>query len=199
VLALMDHLGLQDAWIIGTSRGGLLAIMLAAGHRDRVRGVVLNDVGPEVDTAGLTRILAYVGQPPAQNTLSEAAAFLEQVMGAGFPGVPRERWEQVAAANFVESSDGLDLRYDPLMRQAMVEQMEAGPIGDLWPLFEAMKGLPLGVLRGANSDILTQATLDDMQKRLPDMQSAVVPDRAHVPFLDEPQSLDLIFKVLNSK
>ena len=199
VADLLDHLGLDDTFVIGTSRGGLLAMILASGHRSRLRGAVLNDVGPEVDMAGLNRIVAYVGQPPQQNTLAEAAAFLESAMGPAFPGVSKERWLRIAAANYCETADGLELLYDPMIRQAMLEQMEAGPIGDLWPLFDAMQGLPLGVLRGANSDILTQATLDRMHARNPDMLSAVIPDRAHVPFLDEPNSLDLILRVLESK
>ncbi|MEX0282652.1 MAG: alpha/beta fold hydrolase [Arenibacterium sp.] len=199
VVELLDHLGLDNVWVIGTSRGGLLAMMLAAGHRHRVRGVVLNDVGPVVDAGGISRILAYVGQPPQERSLNEAAENLAAVMGNGFPGVDLLRWREVAAANFKEDGDGLALRYDPLLRQALVEQLEAGPVGDVWPLFDAMKGLPVGVLRGENSDILTEDTLAQMRVHNPDLMIATIPDRAHVPFLDEPQSVDLIHQVLNTK
>jgi pimeloyl-ACP methyl ester carboxylesterase len=198
VIELLDHLNIARTWIIGTSRGGLLAMMLAAGHRDRIRGVILNDVGPVVDGAGLSRILAYVGQPPAERSLNEAAETLRAIMGKGFPGVGIERWRKVAAAMYREEGDGLALRYDPMLRQALAEQMEAGPIGDLWPLFDAMKGLPVGVLRGENSDILTDDTLRQMRVHNPDIITALVTDRAHVPFLDEPHSIDLIHKVLNT-
>jgi pimeloyl-ACP methyl ester carboxylesterase len=198
VIELLDHLNIARTWIIGTSRGGLRAMMLAAGHRDRIRGVILNDVGPVVDGAGLSRILAYVGQPPAERSLNEAAETLRAIMGKGFPGVGIERWRKVAAAMYREEGDGLALRYDPMLRQALAEQMEAGPIGDLWPLFDAMKGLPVGVLRGENSDILTDDTLRQMRVHNPDIITALVTDRAHVPFLDEPHSIDLIHKVLNT-
>ncbi|MEX0279839.1 MAG: alpha/beta fold hydrolase [Arenibacterium sp.] len=199
VVELLDHLGIAKTWVIGTSRGGLLAMMLAAGHRDRLRGVVLNDVGPVVDAGGISRIVAYVGQPPQERSLNEAAENLATVMGKGFPGVDLLRWREVAAANFREDGDGLALRYDPLLRQALVEQLDAGPVGDVWPLFDALKGLPLGVLRGANSDILTEDTLAQMRVHNPEMKVATVPDRAHVPFLDEPQSVELIHQVLNTK
>lgn len=199
VVELLNYLGIDKTWIIGTSRGGLIAMMLAAGHRDRLRGVVLNDVGPVVDSQGIARILAYVGQPPQERSLNEAAENLQKVMGGGFPGVDLLRWRQIASANYREDGEGLALRYDPLLRQALAEQLEAGPIGDVWPLFDAMKGLPVGVLRGENSDILTQDTLSQMRVHNPDLMIATVPDRAHVPFLDEPQSVELIHRVLNSK
>ena len=119
-------------------------------------------------------------------------------MEPSFPGVPFDRWRQQAEAQYRETSDGLELRYDPALRSALIEQVAAGETPDLWPLFEALRDIPTGVIRGANSDILSSATLVEMRQRHPKLISAEIPDRGHVPFLDEPESLDLIRKVMGA-
>jgi pimeloyl-ACP methyl ester carboxylesterase len=189
-LALLDHLGIGRAAILGTSRGGLVGMVLAVTARDRLAGLLLNDIGPEIDAAGMARIADYVGRPPAARTLAEAA---DRMPGwsPGFGNVPPERWRAMVDRLYSEGADGLTLRYDPALRKALLAAMKLPP-ADLWPLFDAAAGLPLAVIRGANSDLLTPATLAEMRRRRPDMIVAEVPDRAHVPFLDEPESLAAI-------
>lgn len=198
VVELLDHLGVERTFIVGTSRGGLIAMMLAAGNAQRLMGVVLNDVGPVVSQDGIARIMDYVGRPPGAATTEDHAAQLEAAMSGDFPGVPLSRWRQVSAAQHDETDRGLALRYDPNLRQALTEQLEAGPPGDLWPLFDAMHELTVGVIRGANSDILTADTFDHMRYRHPGAIAQTVPDRGHVPFLDEPGSLKVIHAVLDT-
>ena len=197
---LLDLLGLGKVTLLGTSRGGLIAMVLAATVPNRLAGVILNDVGPVVSADGIARIMDYVGRPPPWTDLDAAATGLEAALEAQFPGVPRARWRVQAEAQYDATAEGLHLRYDPRLRDALLAQAgilaEAGPPPDLWPLFEALKPLPTGVLRGANSDILDPATLAKMHRRHPEMISATVPDRGHVPFLDEPQSLTLIRAIL---
>ncbi|WP_027257559.1 alpha/beta fold hydrolase [Leisingera aquimarina] len=196
VLELLDHLGLDRTAILGTSRGGLVAMTLAAIAKDRLAAVVLNDVGPEIPAGGSARIMDYVGRRPAAKTHAQAAEALAALMAPAFPGVPAARWREEAEAFYDEDADGLSLRYDPRLRDAPLAQAEAGPAPDLWPLFLALEGLPSGVIRGANSDILSAGTYTEMQHRLPALQAVEVPNRGHVPFLDEPEALGLIHSVL---
>lgn len=191
-IALLDHLGLERATILGTSRGGLIAMMLAATHPDRLAGAILNDIGPEIAPGGLERIMDYIGRRPSFADYDSAAAGLAQVYAAEFPGVPEARWRVQAEMMWAETGDGLDLRYDARLRDAMLAQAAAGPAPDLWPLFDALAALPLTVIRGANSDLLSGDTLARMQARAPAMRAVTVPDRGHVPFLDEAGALAAI-------
>lgn len=190
VLMLLDHLGIEKAAVLGTSRGGLIGMMLAATAKDRLLGLALNDVGPVIERAGLERIFDYVGRNPSVRTHAEAAAAMPR-HSPGFHGVPPERWLEEARLHYIEAGGRLKITYDPGLREAFLAAFE-GPAPDLWPLFDACAGLPLALIRGAHSDLLSRATADEMRRRRPDMIFAEVPDRAHIPFLDEPESLATI-------
>ncbi|QYK40892.1 MAG: alpha/beta hydrolase [Paracoccaceae bacterium] len=189
-VALLDHLGVEKAAILGTSRGGLIGMFLAATARRRLLGLALNDVGPVIDRSGLDRIMDYVGRNPRAATHAELAAALPRNM-PGFHNVPPERWLAEARLHYAETPAGLRITYDPALRTAFLNAF-AGPPVDLWPLFDALAGLPVALIRGANSDLLSPATTAEMHRRRPDMILAEVPDRAHIPFLDEPESLAAI-------
>ena len=184
---LLDHLGIDKAAVLGTSRGGLIAMVLAATVKDRLLGVALNDIGPEIAEDGLEVIKAYLGRPPTLTSHSEVAEARARVM-AGFAHVPEERWLEEARRLYTETEDGLKLTYDPRLREAVLDG-GAQPAPVMWPLFDALKGLPLVCLRGANSDLLSAETFAEMKARRPDMIAVEVPDRGHIPFLDEPESL----------
>lgn len=184
---LLDHLGIDKAAVLGTSRGGLIAMLLAATVKNRLLGVALNDIGPEIAPEGLEVIKDYLGRPPVLKTHAEMAAARARVL-TGFANVPPERWLREAQILFNDTGDGLELTYDPRLREAVLDS-GAQPAPDLWPLFDAMSGLPLACLRGANSDLLSPETFAEMKRRRPDMIAVEVPDRGHIPFLDEPQSL----------
>ncbi|NHB75481.1 alpha/beta fold hydrolase [Rhodobacter calidifons] len=192
-LALLDHLGVARAAILGTSRGGLIGMVLGATARDRLSGLILNDVGPEIARDGLTRIFDYVGRNPAGKTHEGFAELLSRT--PGFSGVPMSRWLDEARKHAVETPQGLRIPYDPALREAFLAAFEGPPV-DLWPLFDALAGLPLALIRGANSDLLAPETVAQMRARRPDMAFAEVPDRAHIPFLDEPPAVDLIRRFL---
>lgn len=194
---LLDHLGLERVTLMGTSRGGLIAMLLGFAHKSRLNGVILNDIGPVVDAGGLERIMDYVGKEPNFPTYAAAAAGLKAVFEGDFPGVSLNRW--LVQAEFMWAERGketLALRYDPRLRDALVGQAGVGEAPDLWQLFEALEGLPLASIRGANSDLLTAETQAEMARRHPGMISATVPDRGHVPFLDEPEALTAILALL---
>lgn len=189
VLALMDHLGLEQAAILGTSRGGLIGMYLAMIAKDRLRGLFLNDIGPVIEAEGLDKIDAYIGRNPAARTHAEAALALARAMPEF--DVPASRWAAEARKHFTASDQGLQITYDPALRDAYLAA-RAGGAGDLWPMFAACEGLPLAVIRGANSPLLSGATLSEMSRLRPDMVVEEVPGRGHVPFLDEPESLRAI-------
>lgn len=189
-IALLDHLGVGRTGVIGTSRGGLIAMVLASMEKDRLAGVCLVDIGPEIATEGLEVIKAYIGRNPAQKSYSEAISMRADLL-AGFEDVPESRWAEEVRKHYVETPEGLRINYDPALRDAVLAGGEA-PAPDLWPLFDAMAGLPLALIRGANSNLLSQATAAEMARRRPDMIRADVPGRGHVPFLDEPEAVDAL-------
>ncbi len=189
-VALLDHLGVGHAAILGTSRGGLIGMLMAATVRDRVLGLCLNDIGPVIERAGLERIFEYVGRNPRAPDRAALARAMPR-HAPGFVGVPPERWLEEARLHTRETPEGLRITYDPALREAFLAAFE-GPPADGWPLFDACAGLPLALIRGANSDLLSAQTAAEMRRRRPDMIFVDVPGRAHVPFLDEPESLSVI-------
>ncbi|CUX81382.1 MAG: putative hydrolases or acyltransferases (alpha/beta hydrolase superfamily) [Roseibaca calidilacus] len=189
VLALLDHLGLEQAAILGTSRGGLIGMYLAVIAKDRLRGLFLNDIGPVIEPEGLDRIDAYIGRNPAARSHGEAAMALARAMPEF--DVPASRWAEEARKHFIKTDQGLQINYDPALRDAYLAA-RAGGAGDLWPMFAACEGLPLAVIRGADSALLSATTLAEMTRLRPDMVVEEVPGRGHVPFLDEAESLRAI-------
>ncbi|MGB3688155.1 MAG: alpha/beta hydrolase [Jannaschia helgolandensis] len=190
VLELLDELGLAQVPIIGTSRGGLIGMALAMLAKDRLGGLCLVDIGPELAAEGLDVIKDYVGLNPSAKTYEEAALERATLM-AGFDNVPAERWRDEVHHHYRETDNGLVINYDARLRDAVLDG-GTQPMADLWPLFDALEGLPLACIRGANSDLLTPETLAEMARRRPDMIVAEVPGRGHVPFLDEPEALEAL-------
>lgn len=194
-VALLDHLGVDRVALLGTSRGGLIGMVLEVIAPTRLLGVCLNDIGPVVERAGLERIGAYVGRTPRVRTHVAMARKLAQ--SPGFDGVPASRWMEEAAKHYVQTEKGLRITYDPALRLSFLASM-AAPAVALWPYFNAMVDIPIALIRGANSDLLSQETVNSMLERRPDMIWANVPGRAHVPFLDEPKSLDIVHKFIRA-
>ena len=187
VVALLDHLRVAQAALLGTSRGGLIGMVLAATAKHRLQGLMFNDVGPVIERPGLQRIFDYLGRNPAAKTPEEMAARMPQAL-PGFPGVPPERWLAEVLLHYRQGPQGLLITYDPALREPFVAGFSC-PAVDLWPLFDGCEGLPLGLIRGANSDLLSAETAGEMRRRRPDLIFAEVPGRGHVPFLDEPEAL----------
>ena len=189
-LELLDHLGVERAALIGTSRGGLIAMVLAAMAKDRLLGICFNDIGPEIHKPGLARIMDYVGRNPYVKTHAALALALPDAM-LGFANVPPSRWLEEARLHYTQDEDGLRITYDPALRDSFLAAFQ-GPEVDLWPLFAACDGLPLALVRGANSDLLSQSCTDKMRELRPDMGFANVPDRGHIPFLDEAEAVAVL-------
>jgi len=188
-LELLDHLNIAAAPIIGTSRGGLIAMTIAALAKHRLSGVLLNDIGPVIAPEGIAAINTYLGRPPPFKTYAEAAEIRAKL--PGFTDVPADRWLADTHNLFDATETGLTLNYDPKLRQNF-DATNGQPLPDLWPLFDALTDLPIALIRGENSNILPAETAAEMQRKRPDMIFTTVPDRGHVPFLDEPESINVI-------
>lgn len=189
-LALLEHCSIARAAIIGSSRGGLVGMMIASLDKGRVLGLCMNDVGPVLERGGLERISAYVGIQPAVSTLAEIADRMPRAM-PGFRHVTELRWAEETIRHYVQHDGYVGLPYDPALRNGIQAALSV-PLPELWPLFEACDGLPMALIRGKNSDVLSAKTAAEMQLKRPDMVLQEVEDRGHVPFLDEPESLACI-------
>ncbi len=195
-LDLLDHLGLEKVAVIGTSRGGLIGMLLAMLAKPRLIGLLMNDVGPVIERAGLERIFDYVGRNPSKKTYDAAAEAMPRV-SPGFANVPASRWREEVEKHYDETPDGLRINYDPALRQSFLAAFE-GPAVDLWPLYDAIAPLPVAIIRGANSDLLSRETVAEMARRRPDLIQTEVPDRAHIPYLDEPESIAVVHQFLKA-
>lgn len=186
-LELMDHLQIDRFAILGSSRGGLCAMTIGVIAMHRLIGVAFNDIGPEIDPQGIDVIMNFIGRAPIWKTLNEAALARPNAM-VGFENVPDSRWREECEKLFHQTPDGLMNTYDPKLRDAILEA-SLQDVPDLWPFFNAFTDIPVAVIRGENSDLLSQQTFEKMQKSLPNAIMTNVKDRGHIPFLDEPESL----------
>jgi len=180
-LQVLAAAGIEKAVIVGTSRGGLIAMALAAFRPALLAGVVLNDVGPVLEKKGLARIRSYVGKLPTPRTIAEAGQVLKTLSDGQFPQFTDAQWEKQARGTWREEDGRLVLDYDPgLMKSLEAVDLE-GPLPDLWPLFEALAPIPTLAIRGGTSDLLTDETLQEMRARHPGLDVLTVPDQGHAP------------------
>jgi pimeloyl-ACP methyl ester carboxylesterase len=192
VLAILMALGLPKVIILGTSRGGLLATVLAAMKPDVLGGVILNDVGPEIEPRGIARIASYVGvavTPP--ETWDDAMARAKQINGDMFD-MPDSEWMRMTRATYREEGGRPVLDYDMKIGDATRASLAQPQAFDPWMLFGAFAKIPLLVVRGANSDLLSAETVSKMHAIKPDMKSVNVPGRGHAPLLNEPEAVAAI-------
>jgi pimeloyl-ACP methyl ester carboxylesterase len=186
VLTLLAGLGAAHASIIGTSMGGLMAMLLAVTQPKLVSRIVLNDVGPEVDPRGLERIRGYAGRAAAVRSWAEAAAQVRADYGSAWPDLSDARWDEIARLSYRANAQGVpEVDADPLIGEPLRNTSAAAP--NLWPFWGKLAQVPTLAIRGAHSDILSAATLQRMQREKPDLQALTVANRGHAPLLDEPE------------
>jgi len=191
LLLLLRGLGVDRVNIIGTSMGGLMAMVLAAMQPRLVASIVLNDVGPEIDPRGLERIRGYAGKSPPVRSWDEAVAQVRSIYGAVWPGLSDERWERIARLSYRANAEGVpQADADPLVAEPLRDDKAATV--NLWPLWGTLAKTPVLAIRGALSDVLSAATLARMRREKPDLAVLEVAQRGHPPLLDEPESLAAI-------
>ena len=197
VLFQLDALGVSDAVYCGTSLGGLVTMLTAQHHPARVHAAILNDIGPVIEADGLARIQAYTGKLPPVATWDEAIVQMREIYGDGLPDLDDDGWRRLAERSCREDASGAPrLDFDPNIGRA-IREVDMG-LGDPWELFAALAEIPSLVLRGENSDILGRATVATMCERKPDLVAVEIPNRGHVPLLDEPTSVAAIRAFLES-
>lgn len=194
VLDVMALKGVSNAAILGTSRGGIIAMAMAAMRPAAVGTVVLNDVGPVIERDGLARLIAVVGRVPLPGTWTEAANLVRMLHERAFPAESEASWLLYARQMFNEVDGRPAPGYDPKLAKSL--SMTEGPAPALWPQFEALRRVPVLAIRGANSDILSAATLQEMARRHPDIQTLTVADQGHAPFLRDHPTISAIYQFL---
>lgn len=194
VVRLMDTLGLARAVFVGTSMGGMITMMMAASHLDRVAGAVLNDIGPDIAEAGLTRIANYVGKPLAVSSWTEAAARLRDINGCAFPENEEAEWLEWARRAFEQGADGrLVARYDPAIGLGLQGNERKTTSPELQRAFRRLATeRPVLLVRGALSDLLEPAHAEAMRAEAPALRYVEVPGVGHAPMLTEPAAFEAI-------
>lgn len=196
-LALMALAGVHEAAVIGTSRGGLIAMLMAAARPTALKAAVLNDVGPEIAPEGLSRIRGYLQHAPTPATWADAENIVRKA-NAGFNGLSDAEWSAFARRVFRDLNGVPKSDFDPNLYQTFVsyDDIVQGKVPTLWPQFAAMDAVPTLAIRGENSDLLTAETMGKMKKLSPSLKTLTVKDRGHAPFLDEPGVVEAIEKVI---
>jgi pimeloyl-ACP methyl ester carboxylesterase len=184
VVAVLTALGVGPAVFVGSSRGGILTMLMGVAHPDAVAAAVLHDIGPVIDPKGLARIKSYVGKLPQPRNFEEGAEVLRRLFSAQFPKLTAEQWLAAARRTWRIDDGRLLLTYDVRLARtlAKIDIERAQP--PLWSEFDTLSGVPMLVIRGANSDILSATTVAAMAARRATMETVEVPDQGHVPLLE---------------
>jgi pimeloyl-ACP methyl ester carboxylesterase len=196
VLDFMTLSGLHNVAVIGTSRGGLIAMLIAAVQPGAIGVVVLNDMGPVIEYDGLARITGYVGRMPLPISWSDAAKMVRDLNRRHFPEIREHLWEELARQWYNEKNGRPTFGYDPNLGNTL--SIFDGPMPELWPQFEALKRIPVLVLRGENSDILSPETVEEMRRRHPALVSFTVNNEGHAPLLKDQQTIGAIQHFLSA-
>jgi pimeloyl-ACP methyl ester carboxylesterase len=190
VLDFMTMKGLNAAAVIGTSRGGLITLLMAVLRPSALGAVVLNDIGPVIDRDGLARIVAYVGRVPLPANWKEATDLVMEMNRRQFSTVSPEQWAEFARQVFNDDNGLPAPAYDPKLGNAI--SLTDGPIPQLWPQFAALSHVPVLALRGENSDILSAKTLEEMRVRHPRLDAITVRGQGHAPLLKDQPTIKAI-------
>ena len=188
MFTLLDKLELQRVVLIGTSMGGLMSLLMGAMQSKRILGAVINDIGPEIDPRGLERIKAYVGKTPPVSRWDEAIAQCREINGEAYPEFSDQEWLDFTRVLYRDQAGIPVLAYDPAISQPMEDEESGAVPPDLWPVFEACLGIPMLVVRGELSDILSLDCVQAMRLRKSDLRFVEIPRRGHAPTLNEPSA-----------
>ena len=198
LLAVLTALDIGRAVFVGTSRGGLLTMLLATVRPGAIAGAVLNDIGPVIEPKGLVRIKGYVGKLPQPTSFDDAATVLRRLFGAQFPALTEDDWRAFAHRTFDQRDGQLVPNYDPRLAETLRSIDVEQPVPQLWNEFEALAAAPVMVVRGANSDLLSPATVKAMRARHKALKAIEVPDQGHAPLLAEPDVIARIRSFIES-
>ena len=192
IVTVLTALEIGKAVFIGSSRGGLLTMLLGVAHPTAIGGAVLHDIGPVIEPRGLARIKSYVGKLAQPRSFEEGAEILRRLFDVQFPKLTAEQWLAAAYRTWKRDGGNLAPTYDIRLARTLAELDIERPLPSMWNEFDALSHVPILVIRGANSDILSAAAVTAMRARHPEMETIEIPDQGHVPSLDNP---DLISRI----
>jgi pimeloyl-ACP methyl ester carboxylesterase len=184
VVTILTALDVGPAVFVGSSRGGLITMLMGVTHLTAIAGVVLHDVGPVIEQTGLMRIKSYVGKLPQPDSFADGAKILQRLFGAQFPKFTSDQWLAAAHRTWQMKDGALVTTYDVHLARTLADVDLAQPPPPLWNAFDALANVPILVIRGAKSDILSAATVEAMAARHPGLEIIEVPDQGHVPAFD---------------
>ncbi len=193
---LLDTLGIDEVIVMGTSLGGLCAMAMSMQQPGRIAGVIMNDIGPEIAAAGLERVQGYTGRLPPVSSWDEAVAQTREIYGLWLPGLTDDDWQKMAWRAYRDHDGVPRLDFDPNVGRAVREV--GAQKGDPWALFASLASIPVTLLWGVDSDILTRDIWERMQALKPDLEVVAVANRGHVPLLDEPECIAAIDAMLDA-
>ncbi|MCX5493564.1 alpha/beta hydrolase [Kaistia dalseonensis] len=186
VLLGMSLRGVTRAIFVGTSRGGIITMLMGTVKRDAIAGVVLNDIGSIIETAGLFRIKSYVGQGEAPRDWDDAVRLIRTTHGRFFPGYSDQDWIDQARLTFAEQDGRPVVDYDPALARGLDAVTPETPPVDLTAAFATLTTVPVMVIRGEETDLLSRATLDAMAATHPGLVAVNVAGEGHPPMLRGP-------------
>lgn len=189
VVTMLTALDALPAIFIGTSRGGTLIMLFAATQPAIVAAAVLNDIGPVIEPKGLVRIKGYVGHLPQPNDFTDAAAILRQLFGSQFPKLTDADWLASAHRAFKDENGRLVPTYDVALARTLDGVTPDMPAPTLWPQFDALVNVPVMVIRGLLSDLLSAQTVEAMRARHPSLRVVEVADQGHAPLLADTETI----------
>jgi len=193
MFALLQQLGLETIIAIGTSMGGLMTMMMSAAQPGIFKAAIINDIGPDIEPAGLERIKGYVGGAHSFANWENAKDAIKAQGPDVFQDYGETDWEDFARRTCRETTNGaVEFAYDPAISQPFKSDDTTAAPPTLWPIFESLNSIPLLIIRGESSDILSRETVAEMTRRHPNSRTVEIPRIGHAPMLDEPESLAAI-------
>ncbi|MFN3853662.1 MAG: alpha/beta fold hydrolase [Phreatobacter sp.] len=192
LLAVTTALGIEKAVFLGTSRGGILTMMMTAVRPGLIGGAILNDIGPVIDATGLARIKSYLGKLPEPASWDEAVALLKSINSARFPALSDDDWRRQASAMWQMVEGRLTVAFDPALAKTLEGLTFDTEMPTLWPQFDGLADVPVMVIRGEHSDILSAATVSAMTERRPDLDVLTVAGQGHAPLLMDELSISRV-------
>jgi pimeloyl-ACP methyl ester carboxylesterase len=192
LLAVLAALEISKAVFVGTSRGGILIMLMGAARPTALAGCVLNDIGPVIEPEGLARIRGYVGKLPQPVSFKDGAVILRKLFGSQFTALRESDWLAFAQRTFREEGDRMVPNYDVRLATILQNVDLERPLPALWKEFDSLARLPIMVIRGSNSDVLSVATVEVMRRRRASLELVTVANQGHAPLLADSATIERI-------